>query len=632
MRLQITPGKWLRHSYISCLLIGLLSAIAFAIMQYIGVLQGLELRAFDQFLLKRPVTAIDGRIVLIGETEADIRRYGHPLSDQVLADTLTALEKAGARVIGVDKYRDMAVTPGTDGLNTILQHYGNIVWIFFAGNSKQEFISAPTILANNPERIGFNNIVEDPDGVVRRGLLFLDVDNNSYYSFPLLLALHYLAAEHIGAQGDADGNLSLNGTSLPQIDRHFGAYSHIDTGGYQIIQDYPSLPQSFNAFTLSDLLDGKITGEALRDKIVLLGGTAPSLQDYRLLPSEIRRFGVEHHAYFISQLLNTAIMQKGPLRSWSGKSEQIWLLLWCLVGASTGLRRGNLAFFFTLIIVEFLLLLTSNTILLNRGWWIPWVAPLLGWGSSLALSVLYFANQERAERRQLMQLFAYHVSPEVATSIWEAREQFFNEGGVHPDTLTATVLFTDLSNFTTVAENMEPLVLMNWLNQYMEEMSRCVIDQGGIINKYIGDAIMAVFGVPVKRDTESAIANDAQHAVQCALNFNRRLRELNLQWQAQGLPTITMRTGIQTGPLVAGSFGGSLRMEYTVIGDTVNTASRLESFDKTIVPPNAEQPCRILIGEATYHHVRHLYETQLVGECQLKGKNKSLIIYQVLTS
>jgi adenylate cyclase len=229
-----------------------------------------------------------------------------------------------------------------------------------------------------------------------------------------------------------------------------------------------------------------------------------------------------------------------------------------------------------------------------------------------------------------MQLFASHVSKEVANRLWKDREQFFNEGGVRPVTLTATVMFTDLSNFTSVAENMEPIVLMKWLNQYMEVMSACIIEHGGVINKYIGDAIMAVFGVPIKSETDAAIAEDAQRAVHCAMQFAERLRTLNQHWQQQGLPNITMRTGVYTGSLVAGSFGGSLRMEFTVIGDTVNIASRLESFDKSIAQPTLEQPCRVLIGETTQNYICELYATQIVGEVQLKGKNKFLKIFQVL--
>jgi adenylate cyclase len=108
------------------------------------------------------------------------------------------------------------------------------------------------------------------------------------------------------------------------------------------------------------------------------------------------------------------------------------------------------------------------------------------------------------------------------------------------------------------------------------------------------------------------------------------LLALNEHWQAQGLPTVTMRAGIYTGSLVAGSFGSSKRMEYTVIGDTVNIASRLESFDKTIATPSKEKPCRVLIGDSTYSHVRDFYKTEMVGECPLKGRALPLKIYRVI--
>ncbi len=611
--------------------LGLFASIFIAAVQYVGILQGAELRTFDQLLSKNTAVEIDNRIIIIGETEPDIRRFKYPLSDKILAEALQKIENAGARVIGVDKYRDVPVGVETKELKNVLQTYDNIVWIFFTGNSKQEFIPAPEILANNPERVGFNDLVEDSDGVSRRGLLFMGIDGNNYYSFPLLLTLHYLAAENISAQSDAQGNLSLNGVSLPPIDSNFGAYIAANTGGYQIMLNYPGLSQSFKFFTLSDLFDGKISSEMLRDKIVLIGGTAPSLQDYRLLPNEMKRFGVEYHAYFVSQLLNTAIKQNKPLRAWSNYNECLWMLLLCLVGAFTGLHRGSLLRLFILIVGEFAFLFVWNIVFLNEGWWAPLIAPMLGWASSLALSILYFSSQERAERRQLMQLFASHVSPEVAKRLWDAREQFFSEGGVRPDTLTATVLFTDITNFTTIAEKMEPLILMKWLNEYMGEMSKIVTNHNGMVNKYIGDAIMAIFGVPVKRETETEIAADAQHAVKCAIEFNRRLCELNQKWQPQGLPEITMRVGIYTGALVAGSFGGAVRMEYTVIGDTVNAASRLESFDKTVAQSDSQHPCRILIGETTYRCVNYLYETKIVGEYQLKGRNEYSKIYQIIT-
>ena len=170
---------------------------------------------------------------------------------------------------------------------------------------------------------------------------------------------------------------------------------------------------------------------------------------------------------------------------------------------------------------------------------------------------------------------------------------------------------------------------MTWLNDYMDEMSSIIIAEGGMINKYIGDAIMAIFGVPVKKTDEEGIRADALSAVESALRMREKLQELNQHWQAQGLPTIGMRIGIHTGVLVAGTLGGQQRMEYTVIGDTVNVASRLESFDKAIVS-EADPHCRILIGEPTWGLVNADYVTRPIGDCQLKGKHQILKIYDVL--
>jgi adenylate cyclase len=624
--------KWLASPFIATTFVCFGAFFICFLIQKNGYLQASELHSFDKLLSNRPVLDIDPRIVIIGEMETDIARFGYPMSDKIFTDVIQKLENQKVRVIGIDKYRDKPVSPGTKALKEILNQYQNIVWIFFTGNNKQDKISAPAALNNNPERLGFNDMLEDSDGVMRRGLLFLDVEENTYYAFSLLISLHYLAAENIAAQNDEQGNLNLNGMSLPKLPENFGAYRDVDTKAYQIMLDYPGLPNSFPFFSLSDLLDGKIPPEALQDKIVLIGGTASSLGDYKILPGEIRRFGVENHAFIISQLLKSALDHKKPLESFSQIQQSLWLFLWCFIGAITGGRRNRLWRTLLFIGVEIGILLASSQFLLNAGWWMTLISPLLGFSSAFVLNLSITFARERQKRGQLMQMFSKHVSPEVANQLWQRRDEFFSEGGVRPDSLTATVLFTDIVGFTSVSEDMKPIVLMNWLNIYMEEMTRIVMNHNGVVNKYIGDAIMAIFGVPVKRETSEDIAKDADLAVQCALEFNKRLRELNVEWAEKGLPTVMMRTGIYTGDLVAGSFGGLLRMEYTVIGDTVNIASRLESFDKEIEKPTFENPCRILIGQSTHDYVAQNYQTKWVGEFQLKGKNKRLNLYKVIAT
>jgi len=619
----------MNQSIINTLLV-IASIIICSTLQYTGLLQSLELSAFDKLLLNRPITKVDHHIVIIGETEADIRRYGHPLSDQVLTDAIYILEQAGARVIGIDKYRDTSIPPGTKALRSTLQKNKNIIWIFFSGNTKQDAIASPKILSTMIQRVGFNDIIEDSDGVVRRGLLFLDIDNTSYYAFPLLLALHYLTTENINPKSDSAGYLSLNGISLPPIKSDFGAYQEVDSSGYQIMLNYPGLPQPFSSFTLSELLDGKINVSKIQDKIVILGSSAPSLLDFRLFPNKKRRLGVEYHAYLTSQLLNTAINRVAPLRSWSNMSEFVWVLLWCVIGIFTSSHKGNLFKLFIWISLELLLLLYCSSLIINQNYWIPVIAPIVGWSSSFLLSTLYLFRREHIERTQLMQLFSSHVSPDVATQLWSVRKQFFYNGYINTDTLTTTILFTDLSNFTNISENTDPLILMSWLNQYMNKMSGIAMEHGGMVNKFIGDSIMVVFGAPIKRIKEEDIAQDARQALLCAVNFNLHLFKLNEQWKSQGLPTTTMRVGIHTGAVIAGSLGSSARMEYTVIGDAVNIASRLESFDNNFAKPNNKYPCRILISETTFNYTNHLYEMQPLNECLLKGKKKKINIYHVI--
>jgi adenylate cyclase len=230
-----------------------------------------------------------------------------------------------------------------------------------------------------------------------------------------------------------------------------------------------------------------------------------------------------------------------------------------------------------------------------------------------------------------MQLFSRHVAPEVAETIWRERDQFMDGGRPRSQKFTATVLFTDLRGFTSVSEKMDPQALLDWLNVYMESMAQLVMNHGGVVDDYFGDSIKADFGVPLPRTDEAAISKDAVAAVDCALAMEKELKRLNAIWQRQDLPTVEMRIGIFTGPVVAGSLGSAQRLKYTTVGDTVNIASRLESFDKDLVDPDlADSPCRILIGETTLRSLDHQFVTKIVGEANLKGKDEKITIYRVI--
>jgi adenylate cyclase len=173
---------------------------------------------------------------------------------------------------------------------------------------------------------------------------------------------------------------------------------------------------------------------------------------------------------------------------------------------------------------------------------------------------------------------------------------------------------------------MAPEDAIHFINTYLARMEPAVLAEGGFIDNYVGDAIMAVFGAPVPRTTPDAVAADARAAVACAQAFGPALATLNRTFAADGLPTVAMRVGINTGPVVAGGLGGRARMNYTVLGDTVNVAARLESFDKTLA---GDRDCRVLIAERTRVLVGDAVEAHPVGALALKGRHDRVRVFLV---
>jgi adenylate cyclase len=266
-----------------------------------------------------------------------------------------------------------------------------------------------------------------------------------------------------------------------------------------------------------------------------------------------------------------------------------------------------------------------------RGWWLPLVPPALAASAAASIVTAHMSQQERVQRALLMQLFSRHVSPEIAETLWQRRAELFDEGRLRPQRAIVTVLFTDLQGFTAVSERLDEETLMGWLNTYLEATAQLVITHGGVIDNYVGDALKADFGVPLPRTTEAEIALDAVNAVTCALAIEEAILRLNTLWQERAFPAVGMRLGIFTGPVVAGSLGSAQRLKYTTVGDTVNTASRLESLAQDGAGLSvAPGQCRILIGEATLRYLGQQFITQRVGEVSLKGKEQRITVYRVL--
>ena len=581
----------------------------------------------------------DPRIVIVTITERDIQELGTwPLPDGVLAQTLGTLLALGPRAIGLDVYRDVPVAPGTLELDFILRGSNPIVVVTKFADGSSAGVGPPRVVKGT-EKVGFNDIVVDSGGIVRRGLLFLDDGQTALYSFALRLALHYLEPEGLGLGADPtdESIVKLGATAIRPLGPNDGPYVGIDAAGYQFLADYRVGRGPFQRITLSALLQGEVPPEMVRDRIVLIGVTAESVKDdfYTPLSAGLRPKqyvpGVEIHAHFVSQLLRIATKGERPLWSPPRWMSWMWILLWAGLGAFLGVRTLKPLSLTAAVGLGLIVIVATAYVAFLKGWLWPVLPPWLAWLGATGFLVAYHSYRESAERGMLMRLFSQHVSKEVAEDIWRDREQFAGGGRPRPRRLVVTALFTDLTGFTTVSERVGPEALMDWLNEYMGALAPEISRHGGIIRQYAGDSIVAMFGVPVPRNTEAEIARDAVNAVRCALAMEHRLLELNQVWQAAGRPVTGMRVGIVTGEAVSGTLGSTDRWEYVVVGDTLNTASRLESFDKDIYPPDPlVRPCRTLIGDSTHAYVADVFDTEWVAEARLKGKQQLVAIYRVL--
>lgn len=606
----------------------------------LGAVESLELAAYDWYIRLRPADPrASTRVVLVTVTEQDIQDLGNwPLPDGVLARALERLAEYGPRAIGLDIYRDVPVPPGTDELIAVLTREQRIIAAMKFGEGTSPGVPPPAALRDT-SRIGFNDVLVDPGGIVRRGLLFLDDGVSVYHSLALRLALLHLQAEGVTLQPDPQTptHLRLAQTTIRPLEPNDGAYVGADTRGYQFLLDFRDRPGAVPSFSLGELFDRRLDAQAFRDKVVIVGVTAESVKDHFYTPysrgADVRQHapGVEVHAQIVSQLLRTALDGAPPVRTLPEWQEVVWTILWGAAGGLTGLRLRS-PWRLTLAAAAGLSGLGGLTfVAFQSSWWLPVLPPALGWLVSAGGVTAYVSYQETVQRADLMQLFSRHVSKEVAESIWQHRDQFLDGRRPRPERVEITALFTDLTGFTTVAESLDPEALMEWLNEFMGALAREVSRHGGVIRQYAGDSIVAVFGVPLPRRTAEAIRRDAVNAVHCALGMEATLLALNKRWQEEQRPTTGMRIGIFTGPAVAGSLGSAERSEYVVVGDTMNTASRLENFAKELFPPDPlKNPCRIFLGESTLRLLGDGFETEWVGEVSLKGKQHRVGVYRLV--
>jgi adenylate cyclase len=585
----------------------------------------------------RPQESIDDRFVIVEISEDDIQRQGKwPWSDQLFADLINRISDAKATVITVDKYLDIPSADGRKNLVEAVKKAGNVVNVSFLEQKDRTGIEVAKDLESISVR-GFANVATDEGLVVRRAFIAAD-----YGSLGLETVNTYLEkiSKQVKSKTYIDFNVenktfiikNKNGSKIiPRVRKNYGAYQNIDDSGYQVLLNYRGKERSFKHISAVDLLQGKIDPNILKDRIVLIGVTAVSIKDSFTTPFSTAEstgimYGVEVHANIMSQLLSAALDDRPFIQVWDRVWESLWIVVWTFAGGVLAISSPKV-----LRNLGILVVLGGTLSIMVFGafvsaWWIPFFPAIAGLVLANTLVVSYGFSTEQAERQLLMGIFSRHVSKELVEIIWDKRDIFIHEGRISGQEVFVTVLFTDMRNFSTGAEAQKPGETLNWLNEYLGAIAEVVLEHGGMVDKYIGDAVMAVFGVPIPSTDEAERLRDAQNAVSAAIAIARKLTDLNKTWMQRGLPPTVTGIGINTGVVIAGSLGSKERLEYSVIGDVVNVAARLESLNKEV--DGGEH--HILISEQTLECLQDKFVTEFAGSYALKGRSAETGIYRVM--
>ncbi|MCU0525137.1 MAG: CHASE2 domain-containing protein [Elainella sp. Prado103] len=368
---------------IGCIVVAVTGLLTAA--RQVGWLQAPELALYDQLTRLQPDRGVDPRLLVVEITEADLQalQRGTP-SDQDVAQVIRTLQQHQPRVIGLDLHRDLPQEPGHQALLQQLQAE-NVVAIMKLGNEQQVF-DIPPPKGVPPERLGFNDFPIDPDGVVRRNLLYGTLAEQTFMSFGLRLATKYLAADQIKPLESESypGVMQLDQTIFMPLEQNSGGYQRVDAAGYQILLNYRSPRQPAQQVSFLEVLQNRIAPDQVKDKVVLIGTTAPSGKDLFYTPfssgsrGQYLMPGVVIHAQMVSQVLS-AVLDQQPLRWWwADHLEWLWMSGWVLMGGGLvwfvrhpiGLSLGTIGLLVGLGATVWI-------VFANQGW-LPGVTPAIG--------------------------------------------------------------------------------------------------------------------------------------------------------------------------------------------------------------------------------------------------------------
>lgn len=616
----------------------------------------LELRGIDYRLRLRGPTAATSEVVVVGVDEKSLAEVGRwPWSRGRIAALLERLTGAGAAVIGVDIVQaEPTAACQVEGLADALSRAcfselgqalagplnedahlaaavrasGRIVlgyYFDFASDRDTPYAGEATYpqvlrgpgaderhvpvgrdaVQNLPDitaaaaSLGYFNFLPDSDGIFRRAMLAVRFQDRLV--LPLSLAVLQRArpdaapAIRIGATGVEW--IRVGGTTLP-----------VDDNG-QLLLNFRGPGRTVRHVSAADVLAGRVGADVLRDKLVLLGATAVGIGDVRATPFDPMFPGVEIHAIVLDNILRQDFLHRPP---WAGPDVATILGLVLLLAVGLQFTRGVAGALLAAVLTA-AYLASSQWLFTHGGTVLGAAYQILAVGFTyVAVSVQHYVAVDREKRRTRRMLDLY-LSPALATYVSE-RPETLQLGGEKSD---RTVMFSDVKGFTTISERLAPEQLVELLNVYLGEMTEVVFAHDGMLDKYIGDGVMAVWGAPVPQ------ADHAARACRAALEMMERLERLNATIAARGWPELSIRIGLNSGPMVFGNMGSRGHLSLTVMGDNVNLGARLEGVNK-------QYGTAILASEATVAAAGDTIVARELDVVRVKGKDETVRIYEVL--
>ena len=455
-------------------------------------------------------------------------------------------------------------------------------------------------IAESGENCGYFNAFPDPDGVIRWSPLVIKFQDNFYYSLPIALLMQYLDYPMIVlnlAEFGVDG-VMLGDLRIPT-----------DEIGRLLI-NYLGPAKTFPHYSISDIIAGRLSPELIKGKIVIVGATATGIYDLRVTPFSPVYPGVELHATVVENILQGNFLEQS---AWTTFIDICGIIFF---GMIIGIAIPRLKALQGILLVMVLLggFVAGNTLIFAKyNTWLNMVYPVLTMMTIYLVITVYRYFTEEREKKKIRGAFQYYLTASVINELLKDPTKL-KLGGDKKD---LTVMFSDIRGFTTISEKLTPEELVHLLNEYLTAMTDIVFKYEGLLDKYIGDAIMAVFGAPVDQP------DHAMRSCRTALEMMATLKGLQQKWAAEGRPFVDIGVGINSGDMVVGNMGSNMRFDYTVMGDNVNLSSRLEGINK-------EYGTHIVISEFTYEVVKEEVFCRELDAVRVKGKKLPVKIYELI--